>query len=360
MSALDLLVNGGVTAVLPRRPVPRDRPLARWRHEHVAGLRGCRRLGRTVARWAVGGGHRRWDDDRRLPGRRRARLPARVSARPAATGRRRAGPLVLGQPVRPTRRRRGRALRARRPSPRAHLVDLVPPGVHRRRRAAPGLRPQPPDRDGSRLGHRQGPERGVARRHDAARWLQGARPSGRDPRLGPAPHRASWMDLRPGCSTPLPISTSSRPVVWPAACGLRPPARSAPMASSRACGWSRPSWLRPAWPARMCSSRPSIPAGEVGVTVASHQGRPAADGAIGDWLNTAGYELAGRAASAHAGEIALVPVDDVRQALAWLCGRTQQPETCAVAHAAAAVPLDAARPYGSPSIPERVAAQRPA
>ncbi len=76
---------------------------------------------------------------------------------------------------------------------------------------------------------------------------------------------------------------------------------------------------------------PAVPAGEVGVTVASHQGRPAAHGAIGDWLNTVGYELAGRAASAHAGEIALVPVDDVRQALAWLCGRTQQPETCAVA-----------------------------
>ncbi len=102
---------------------------------------------------------------------------------------------------------------------------------------------------------------------------------------------------------------------------------------------------------------PSMPAGEVAVAVASHQGQPAADGAIGDWLNTAGYELAGRAASAHAGEIALVPVDDVRQALAWLCGRTQQPETCAVAHAAAAVPFDAARPYGSPSSSERVAGQ---
>ena len=105
---------------------------------------------------------------------------------------------------------------------------------------------------------------------------------------------------------------------------------------------------------------PTVPAGEVGVTIASHQGRPAAHAAIGDWLNTVGYEEAGRAASARNGETAVVQVDDVRQALAWLCGRTQQPATCAVAQAAAAVPFAAARPYGSPSTAEHVAGQRPA
>jgi hypothetical protein len=102
---------------------------------------------------------------------------------------------------------------------------------------------------------------------------------------------------------------------------------------------------------------PAIPAGEIGATVLSHQGTPAAHGAIGEWLNTAGYELAGRAASAPSGETALVPVDDVRQALAWLCGRTQRPETCAVAHAGAALPFDAARPYESPSIPRSAPAR---
>jgi hypothetical protein len=102
---------------------------------------------------------------------------------------------------------------------------------------------------------------------------------------------------------------------------------------------------------------PAIPAGEVAAMVLSHQGRPEAPGAIGDWLNTEGYELAGRAASAQSGVAALVQVDDVRQALAWLCGRTQRPETCAVAQAAAAVPFDAARPYRSPSIPGSVGAR---
>ncbi|HKA03353.1 MAG TPA: hypothetical protein VKD67_03460 [Acidimicrobiales bacterium] len=88
---------------------------------------------------------------------------------------------------------------------------------------------------------------------------------------------------------------------------------------------------------------PDFPAGTGAVTsVPSHVGRPAADGPIGDWLNTAGFEAAGRAATA--GSAALVQVDDVRQALAWLCGRTGRADTCSLAHAAAARPFSSARP----------------
>jgi hypothetical protein len=38
-------------------------------------------------------------------------------------------------------------------------------------------------------------------------------------------------------------------------------------------------------------------------------------------------------------------VDDIRQAMAWLCGRTQRDAACALAHTAAAVPLGTAHPF---------------
>ena len=359
MSALDLLVNGGVTAVLPRRPVPRDRPLARWRHEHVACLCGCRRLRRTVPRLVVGGGHRRWDNagalavrlqvDARLASQLTQRRPVADEPAPyfwdSQSGRRagaEAGRFELDDP-------------ATRPPCRPGTTSRTSPAASGSGSTTRAFRP------------RRGPDSAIAKSqnvawHVATTLLDGSRAPARAGEIPDwaRPRTAQLDGPRLGCSTPLPISTSSRPVVWPAACGWPPPARSAPMVSSRACGWSRPSWLRPAWPARMCSSRPWFPPVRSASPWPRTKARPAAHGAIGDWLNTAGYELAGRAASAHAGEIALVQVDDVRQALAWLCGRTQQPETCAVAHAAAAVPFAAARPYGSPSIPERVAAQRPA
>jgi hypothetical protein len=84
--------------------------------------------------------------------------------------------------------------------------------------------------------------------------------------------------------------------------------------------------------------------GEV-TAVRSHLGHPTRDRSIGDWLNTDGFRAAGRAAAGHRGSVALVRVDDVRQALAWICGRTGAPATCALADAAAATPLLAARPY---------------
>ena len=94
---------------------------------------------------------------------------------------------------------------------------------------------------------------------------------------------------------------------------------------------------------------PSIPAGAGPVTtVVDHQGRRTADRTIGDWLNTAGYEDAGRIAATHPDTLALVPVHDIRQALSWLCGRTQRSATCTVADNAAATPLPIARPYNPP------------
>jgi len=97
---------------------------------------------------------------------------------------------------------------------------------------------------------------------------------------------------------------------------------------------------------------PDIPDGAGAVTViVSHQGDPSPQRTIGDWLNTTGYEHAGRDATAEPGTLKLVEVSDVRQALSWLCGRTQQSDTCTVAHAAAAGTLRAARPYRASATP---------
>jgi hypothetical protein len=91
---------------------------------------------------------------------------------------------------------------------------------------------------------------------------------------------------------------------------------------------------------------PELGADEAAATrVVSHVGPPARERSIGDWLATDAYERAGRAASLRPGAVAVVEVDDVRQALAWLCGRTGRAATCALAHRAAAVPLLTARPY---------------
>jgi hypothetical protein len=104
---------------------------------------------------------------------------------------------------------------------------------------------------------------------------------------------------------------------------------------------------------------PQFPSGSGAVTVvASHLGHPTADRTIGDWLNTDGYEAAGRQAAGRPGSIALVSVDDIRQALAWLCGRLGRPVTCLVAHAAAAVPLPLARPYATNEVTPAATARR--
>ena len=92
---------------------------------------------------------------------------------------------------------------------------------------------------------------------------------------------------------------------------------------------------------------PDFPAGMGPVTrVSSHVGDPTPGRTVGDWLNTTGFEAAGRkAASGTRAGLVLGPVDDVRQAVAWLCGRTGLRPTCRLARTAASVPLASARPY---------------
>jgi len=91
---------------------------------------------------------------------------------------------------------------------------------------------------------------------------------------------------------------------------------------------------------------PDFPAGTLSVTrVIAHVGSNDPERSIGDWLNAAGYESAGRRAAVVGGRIALVQIDDVRQALAWLCGRTGGRVVCAVAHAASSASVREARPY---------------
>lgn len=97
-----------------------------------------------------------------------------------------------------------------------------------------------------------------------------------------------------------------------------------------------------------------LPPGSGAVTVVEHhQGTPRLDRTIGEWLNTAGYETAGRDATKHPDTLAIVEVSDVRQALAWLCGRTQQATTCNLAHTASATTVAQARPYSSSGQPPK-------
>ncbi len=74
--------------------------------------------------------------------------------------------------------------------------------------------------------------------------------------------------------------------------------------------------------------------------IESHHTRLPADGyTVAEWLNTQGYEQAGRDAARHPGTAAFVVVHDFRQALAFLCGRTQNTGTCSAAQRAATIPI---------------------
>jgi len=61
-------------------------------------------------------------------------------------------------------------------------------------------------------------------------------------------------------------------------------------------------------------------------------------------LSAGRYEQAGRSAAKDPGTTAIVIVHDVRQALAWLCGRTDNAVTCGVAHRAANMTIDTPLP----------------
>lgn len=67
--------------------------------------------------------------------------------------------------------------------------------------------------------------------------------------------------------------------------------------------------------------------------------RPAAGYTTGEWLNVAEFEQAGRVAATHPGTVAVVVVYDLRQALAWLCGRTGNATICQLARTSANLPI---------------------
>jgi hypothetical protein len=85
--------------------------------------------------------------------------------------------------------------------------------------------------------------------------------------------------------------------------------------------------------------RPSWFAEGVTIVESEHTRIPADGFSAGEWLNVIGFEQAGRDAANHPGAVAVVVVHDVRQALAWLCGRTDDPTTCALAHESANIPI---------------------
>ena len=89
---------------------------------------------------------------------------------------------------------------------------------------------------------------------------------------------------------------------------------------------------------------PTAPTTTKHVTVveSQHTRSPDVGYTIGQWLNVSGYEQAGRDAASDPRAIAIVVVHDLRQVLAWLCGRTDNTTTCAAAHLMATIPIGTA------------------
>jgi hypothetical protein len=77
----------------------------------------------------------------------------------------------------------------------------------------------------------------------------------------------------------------------------------------------------------------------VTIVESQHTRLPDAGHTVAEWLNVSGYERAGQLAASHAGTTAIVVVHDVRQALAWLCGRTGTPTVCAAADRTSSIPI---------------------
>jgi predicted S18 family serine protease len=85
--------------------------------------------------------------------------------------------------------------------------------------------------------------------------------------------------------------------------------------------------------------RPSKLIEDTTVVESEHTRNPADGYTVAEWLNLIGYQQAGRDASTHPGTVAYVVVHDIRQALAFLCGRTSNATTCALAQNAAGIPI---------------------
>ena len=66
---------------------------------------------------------------------------------------------------------------------------------------------------------------------------------------------------------------------------------------------------------------------------------------VSDWLHLRAYGEAGRQAGQHTGVTALVVVHDIRQVLAWLCGRTGDRQVCVLAQRSAALPVPTGRSW---------------
>jgi hypothetical protein len=85
--------------------------------------------------------------------------------------------------------------------------------------------------------------------------------------------------------------------------------------------------------------RPPESVEHVTIVESHHTRNPNHPYTIGQWLNVNGYEQAGRLAASLPGTTAVVVVHDLRQALAWLCGRTDNATTCALARMSATIPI---------------------
>jgi hypothetical protein len=85
--------------------------------------------------------------------------------------------------------------------------------------------------------------------------------------------------------------------------------------------------------------RPPKTVHDVTVIESRNSRHPTAGYTTGEWLNVARFEQAGRIAATHPGTVAVVVVNDLRQALAWLCGRTNSATACQLARSSANLPI---------------------
>jgi hypothetical protein len=90
------------------------------------------------------------------------------------------------------------------------------------------------------------------------------------------------------------------------------------------------------------TTRPPKQVDHVTIVDAQSSRHPTAGYTVGEWFNVTGYEDAGRLAASDPGTAAVVVVHDLRQALAWLCGRTELATVCAIAYRSATTPVEAA------------------
>ena len=81
------------------------------------------------------------------------------------------------------------------------------------------------------------------------------------------------------------------------------------------------------------------PVEDVTVIESRNTRHPTSGYTTGAWLNVAGFEQSGRVAATHPGTVAIVVLYDLRQALAWLCGRTSSATICELARTSANLPI---------------------